>query len=118
MTLRTDKQLVADFGLPSVRTVRTMRQKGLPAVRLGKAYLYDPQDVSAFIAQRKVSACPAPNRGPYLKFLKHRGAFYIHWSESGRTRQRSTGTADSGEAEAALAELHPKSPKHQANRAL
>lgn len=59
MTLRTDKQLVADFGLPSVRTVRTMRQKGLPAVRLGKAYLYDPQDVSAFIAQRKVSACPA-----------------------------------------------------------
>jgi integrase len=46
---------------------------------------------------------PRPNRGPYLKFLKHRGAFYIHWSEHGATRQRSTGTADSGEAEAALA---------------
>lgn len=48
---------------------------------------------------------PRPNRGPYLKFLKHRGAIYIHWSESGRTRQRSTGTADSGEAEAALADF-------------
>ena len=46
---------------------------------------------------------PRPNRGPYLKFLKHRGAFYIHWSENGATRQRSTGTADSGEAQEALA---------------
>ena len=46
---------------------------------------------------------PRRNRGPYLKFLKHRGAFYIHWSEHGATRQRSTGTADSGEAETALA---------------
>lgn len=48
---------------------------------------------------------PRRNRGPYLKFLNQRGAFYIHWSEHGATRQRSTGTADSGEAEAALAEF-------------
>lgn len=48
---------------------------------------------------------PRPNRGPYLKFLKQRGAFYIHWSENGATRQRSTGTADSGKAEEALAEF-------------
>src|SRR4051794_33826524 len=48
---------------------------------------------------------PRPNRGPYLKFLKHRGAFYIHWAENGATRQRSTGTADSREAQAVLAEF-------------
>lgn len=57
MALRTDKQLVEEFNLPSVRTVRTMRQQGLPAVRLGKAYLYDPTDVHEFIAKRKVSQC-------------------------------------------------------------
>jgi hypothetical protein len=58
MALRTDKQLVDEFNLPSTRTVRTMRQQGLPAVRLGKAYLYDPNDVQEFITKRKVSSCP------------------------------------------------------------
>lgn len=48
---------------------------------------------------------PRPNRGAYLKFLRHRGVFYIQWSEGGRIKQRSTGTADSGTAEAALAEF-------------
>ena len=48
---------------------------------------------------------PRRNRGPYLKFLKQRGCYYIQWSEQGRTRQRSTGTADGGEAEEALAEF-------------
>ena len=58
MALRTEQQIVAAFGLPSPRTVRTMRDKGLPAVKLGKAYLYDPNDVAAYIEQRKVSKCP------------------------------------------------------------
>jgi hypothetical protein len=57
MSLLTDKQLVAEFNLPSIRTVRTMRQQGLPAIRLGKSYLYDTSDVQAFIAARKVTQC-------------------------------------------------------------
>lgn len=48
---------------------------------------------------------PRPNRGPYLRFLKDRGGFYICWSEVGVTRKRSTGTADRREAEDALAQF-------------
>jgi integrase len=48
---------------------------------------------------------PRPNRGPYLKFLRERSAFYIFWSEAGVTRKRSTGTADRGAAETSLGEF-------------
>jgi integrase len=40
-----------------------------------------------------------------LRFLKKRGCFYIVWTERGRSRERSTGTADRGRAEIALAEF-------------
>lgn len=46
---------------------------------------------------------PRPNRGPYLNYVKSRGRWYIQWSEAGRTRQLSTGTGDSSEAQDALA---------------
>lgn len=46
---------------------------------------------------------PRPNRGPYLNYVKDRGRWYIQWSEAGRTRQLSTGTGDSSEAQGALA---------------
>lgn len=39
--LLTDRQLCEQYGIPSPRTVRTMRQQGLPSVRLGRAYLFD-----------------------------------------------------------------------------
>lgn len=62
---------------------------------------------------------PRPNRGPYLNYVKSRGRWYIQWSEAGRTRQLSTGTGDSGEAQDALAEFiqerkreeHPGRPR-------
>ena len=46
---------------------------------------------------------PRRNKGPYLKFLPQRGCYYIQWSETGRTKQRSTGTSDSGQANSQLA---------------
>lgn len=48
---------------------------------------------------------PRPNRGPYLKFLRERSGYYIFWSDKGVTRKRSTGTADSREAETHLADF-------------
>ena len=48
---------------------------------------------------------PRRNSGPRLRFLKKRGVFYIVWTESGRSRERSTGTTDREEAEIALAEF-------------
>jgi integrase len=46
-----------------------------------------------------------PNQGPKLKFFAARGSFYILWTERGRSRERSTGTADSAEAQIKFAQF-------------
>jgi integrase len=45
------------------------------------------------------------NLGPKLKFLEKRGLYYIVWTEDGRSRERSTGTADSTAAQIELAQF-------------
>lgn len=45
------------------------------------------------------------NQGPKLKFLAKRGCFYILWTERCRSRERSTGTADSAEAQIKFAQF-------------
>jgi len=48
---------------------------------------------------------PRPNRGPYLKFIKERGRYYIQWSEGGIVKKRSTGTCELQEAQIIIAEF-------------
>jgi integrase len=48
---------------------------------------------------------PRRNSGPRLRFLDKRECYYIVWTEHGRSRERSTGTADRQQAEIALAEF-------------
>jgi integrase len=48
-------------------------------------------------------AMPRRNTGPRLRWLAKRDGYYICWTESGRSRERSAGTRDRAEAEAALA---------------
>jgi integrase len=48
---------------------------------------------------------PRRNQGARLRFLDKRGSYYITWTEHGRSRERSTGTADREQAEIALAEF-------------
>ncbi len=43
------------------------------------------------------------NEGPKLRFLDKRGCYYIFWTENGRSRERSTGTADSEAAQVEFA---------------
>jgi hypothetical protein len=45
------------------------------------------------------------NLGSKLKFLEKRGLYYIVWTEDGRSRERSTGTADSTAAQIELAQF-------------
>jgi integrase len=45
------------------------------------------------------------NQGPRLRWLDKRGCFYIVWTERGRSRERSTGTADREQAQIKLAEF-------------
>ena len=50
---------------------------------------------------------PRRNQGPRLRWLEKRECFYITWTEHGRSRERSTGTADREQAEIIFAEwLH------------
>jgi hypothetical protein len=48
---------------------------------------------------------PRRNAGPRLRFLDKRGCYYITWTDHGRSRERSTSTADREQAEIALAEF-------------
>jgi integrase len=48
---------------------------------------------------------PRRNSGARLRFLEKRGCYYIVWTRNGRSRERSTGTADREQAEIALAEF-------------
>ena len=47
---------------------------------------------------------PRRNQGPRLRWLDKRKCFYITWTEHGRSRERSTGTADREQAEIVFAE--------------
>src|SRR5262249_38586300 len=47
---------------------------------------------------------PRRNQGPRLRWLTKRQCFYITWTEHGRSRECSTGTADGAQAEIALCE--------------
>ena len=47
---------------------------------------------------------PRRNTGAKLQWREDRGAYYITWTERGRSFKRSTNTADRSEAEAILAE--------------
>jgi integrase len=60
---------------------------------------------------------PRRNQGPRLRWLAKRHCFYITWTEQGRSRERSTGTADREQAQVKLAEfLHQRDrrggPRH------
>lgn len=48
---------------------------------------------------------PRRNQGPRLRWLDKRGCYYIFWTERGRSRERSTGTADREQAQIKLAEF-------------
>jgi integrase len=48
---------------------------------------------------------PRRNQGPRLRWLAKRGCFYIAWTENGRSRERSAGTADREQAQIKLAEF-------------
>jgi hypothetical protein len=44
------------------------------------------------------------NQGPKLQYRESRNAFYIVWSDNGRSRRQSTGTSDGAQAQAYFAE--------------
>ena len=58
-----------------------------------------PQVNSDVFGGRKGQAMPRRNQGPRLRWIAKRSCYYITWTEHGRSRERSTGTADREQAE-------------------
>jgi hypothetical protein len=53
------------------------------------------------------------NEGPRLKWHRYGAAFYICWTENGRSRERSTGTAEREQAEIIFGEwMQARGRKH------
>lgn len=61
--LLTPTEAVAEFNLPSVRTIRTLRNQGLPTIKLGAARLIDYDDMVNFIEGRKQCQGETQGRG-------------------------------------------------------
>ncbi|MFL0587668.1 helix-turn-helix domain-containing protein [Sphingomonas olei] len=57
MKLLTAKQVAERYGLPSARTVITMRRQGLSFIRISKEHLFDPADVENFLKSKKETQC-------------------------------------------------------------
>ena len=56
---------------------------------------------------------PRRNEGPKLKWHRYGAAYYICWTENGRSRERTTGTADREQAEIVFATwLHARGQRH------
>src|SRR5262249_54298909 len=65
---------------------------------------YSSGRVRALSRREESHAMPRRNQGPRLRWLAKRRCFYITWTEHGRSRECSTGTADRAQAEIAFAE--------------
>jgi hypothetical protein len=57
---QTAAQLAQTIGGIKMCTIRSLRLQGMPAVKLGRSYLFDPEKCLAWIAEREEAACRAP----------------------------------------------------------
>src|SRR5215472_15496959 len=102
--LETPKQLAARVGV-SERQIRLLIQtRQLEHVIIG-CRVHIP--IGALCRCKKGNDMSRRNQGPRLHWLAKRKCFYITWTEHGRSRECSTGTADREQAESILADwLH------------
>ena len=105
--LETPKQLAKRVGVTEQKIRHLINNREIQHVWIG-ARVHIPMGAFArFIETKKVKSCQ--EAGPRLRWLKKRGCFYITWSEHGRSRERSTGTAHREQAEAFFGEwLHAR----------
>lgn len=62
--LLTARQVMDEFGLPSLSTVATMRRRGLPFIKISRNHLFDRNDVIRFIEGIKEKICREEITGP------------------------------------------------------
>jgi hypothetical protein len=96
--LATPKQVREVLPFSDYQLKALIRERQIGHVRVGSRVMIPRESVRQFIADNR-------NSGPRLRFLEKRGAYYIVWTDAGRSRERSTGTEDRSRAEIALAEF-------------
>ena len=102
--LETPRQLAERAGI-SERQVRSLITSGrLAHVKIGGRVMVPAGAFELFLETETVKTMSRRNQGPRLRWLNKRQCYYITWTERGRSRERSTGTADREEAEIAFGE--------------
>ena len=92
--LETPKEVAARVGI-TVRQVRYLIQtRQLEYVLIGCRPHVPVGAFSRFLERKKVPPCQDETRDRALRWLAKRHSFYITWTEYGRSRERSTGTAN------------------------
>ena len=108
--LVTPKQAAEVLG-PSVSQVRGLIRTGkLAHIMVGSRVMIPRDAIERFTIDNMVTQCRDETR-PRLQWHRNRKSWYIVYTERGRSRERSAGTKDRGEAEIALADFI-----HQTNR--
>ena len=68
------------------------------------SHSYSERRIRTICGVEQGAAMSRRNQGPRLRWLAKRGTYYVAWTENGRSRERSTGTADRQQAEIVFAE--------------
>ena len=102
--LETPKQLAARTGLSERQIRHLIQTRQLEHVMIGCRVHIPCGAFMRFIESKKVMPCHDEIRVPVSVGSHKRNCFYITWTENGRSRERSTGTADRKQAEIVFAE--------------
>ncbi len=102
--LETPKQLAERVGLTERQIRHLIKTRQLEHVWIGCRVHVPTGAFARFLEARKVTPCQDETKDRVSVGSSKRNCFYITWTEHGRSRERSTGTADREQAEVVFAE--------------
>ena len=102
--LETPRQLADRVGLSERKVRHLIQTRQLEYVMVGSRIHIPRGAFARFIEANRVTPCQDETKVPVFVGSTKRKCFYITWTEHGRSRERSTGTADREQAEVIFAE--------------
>ena len=103
--VETIRQSAERHGLTQYQIKKLIDNGQLEHVVIGCRILHSRWRLAALHrGEQKGEAMARRNQGPRLRWLEERDCYYITWTANGRSRKRSTGTANREQAEILFAE--------------
>ena len=114
--LVTPKEAAEVLNLSRYQLQTLVRERRIGHVPVGSRVMIPRASVREFIANNTVPPCRVETPGPVSASSKSAASIYITWTDRGRSRERSTGTADRLRAEIALADFIRERTRHAGAR--